>query len=75
MNEPIITWLQTNWNLVVAIVAIVVTAASAIAALVPKPQPGTFWAKVLAVIDWLALNIGHAKENGKTPEAPSDTPE
>lgn len=43
----------------------VVTLASAIAATTPTPKPGSLWAKVYAVIDFLALNIGKAKQTGK----------
>ena len=38
--------------------------ASAIAAATPTPKKGGFLAKVYALIDWGALNIGKAKEKG-----------
>lgn len=40
----------------------VVTAASAIAALTPTPADDHFFAKIYRVIDMLAFNFGHAKE-------------
>jgi hypothetical protein len=45
-----------------AIVTGVIALASAIASMTPTPKPGSIWAKVYAVIDFLALNIGRAKE-------------
>lgn len=39
-----------------------VTAFSAFAAVTATPAPGTFWAKVYSVFDWLALNVGKAKD-------------
>jgi hypothetical protein len=47
------------------IVAAVCTLASAIAAITPTPKSGTVLAKVYAIIDLLALNIGKAKQTGK----------
>lgn len=43
------------------VVTAAVTLASAIAAITPTPKPGTVLAKVYAVIDFVALNIGKAK--------------
>ena len=40
----------------------VVALCSAIAAATPTPTAGTFLAKVYSVIDFLALNIGKAKQ-------------
>jgi len=42
-----------------------VTFASALAAIIPTPKEGTGLAKIYKVIDFLALNILHAKETGK----------
>lgn len=43
----------------------VVALASAIAAATPTPAAGTPLAKLYAVIDFLALNFGKAKDTGK----------
>jgi hypothetical protein len=60
--ETIIQLLQTQpWF---AVVAATVALASAIAAITPTPKAGTPLAKVYAVIDFLALNIGKAKDKG-----------
>lgn len=55
-------YLDNPW---VKVATAVVTLASAVAAATPTPKPGSVWAKVYAVIDFLALNIGKAKQNGK----------
>lgn len=47
------------------VAAATVTLASAIAAITPTPKPGSVLAKVYAIIDLLALNIGKAKDKGK----------
>lgn len=49
---------QYPWfNVVTAAIAL----ASAIAAITPTPKPGSILAKVYGVIDFVALNIGKAK--------------
>lgn len=48
-------------NIITAVVAL----ASAVAAVTPTPAPGTFLAKLYALIDFAALNIGKAKDKGK----------
>ncbi len=55
-------YLDNPW---VKIVTTVVTLASTIAAVTPTPKPGSIWAKVYSAIDFLALNIGKAKQIGK----------
>jgi len=52
---------QSWFGIVTAVIAL----ASAIAAATPTPEPGTFLSKVYAVIDFLALNIGKAKDTGE----------
>lgn len=47
------------------ILTAVVTLASAIAAITPTPAPGTFLAKLYALIDFAALNIGKAKDKSQ----------
>ncbi len=50
-----------NWfNVVTAAIAF----ASAIAAVTPTPAQGTLLSKLYAVIDYLALNVGKAKNKG-----------
>jgi hypothetical protein len=52
---------QSWFGIVTAVIAL----ASAIAAVTPTPAAGTALAKVYAVIDFLALNVGKAKDAGK----------
>lgn len=46
------------------IITAVIALASAIAAVTPTPKEGTVLAKVYSVIDFLALNVGKAKDKG-----------
>jgi hypothetical protein len=39
--------------------------ASAVAAATPTPKKGTLWAKIYALIDWAALNVGKAKQKSQ----------
>jgi hypothetical protein len=66
----IIQYLQGNawFNVFTAVVAL----ASAIAAATKTPEEGTTLAKVYKIIDWLALNVGKAKD--KNPSI-QETPE
>jgi hypothetical protein len=55
-------YLDNSW---IKVATAVVTLASAIAAVTPTPKPGSLWSKIYTVIDFLALNIGKAKQVGK----------
>lgn len=46
-------------------VASAIAFASAVAALTPTPKAGSLLSKVYAVVDFLALNIGKAKDKSK----------
>jgi hypothetical protein len=61
--ETLIEFIQTNqyFGIITAVIAL----ASAIAAVTPTPAEGTILSKVYAVIDFLALNIGKAKDKGE----------
>lgn len=65
MIDSVIQFAQEQpwYNVVTAVVAL----ASAIAAITPTPKPGTTLAKIYSVLDFLALNIGKAKDKGPTP--------
>lgn len=55
---------------ILSVAAALVAAASAIAAVIPHPQKIDGWlATIRKILDWLALNIGHA-----TPAAGSNLP-
>ena len=55
-------YLDNPW---VKVATAVVTLASTVAALTPTPKPGSIWAKIYSVIDFLALNVGKAKQISK----------
>ncbi|KGM35701.1 hypothetical protein [Inquilinus limosus] len=55
-------WILANWDGILATATAVVTAASMIAALTPTPADDSAVAILRKVIDFLALNIGHAKK-------------
>ena len=52
---------NSMFNVVTAVIAL----ASAIAAATPTPAPGTFLAKLYALIDFAAVNFGKAKDKGE----------
>lgn len=60
--EFILQLVQDNpyFNVVAAVVAL----ASAVAAVTPTPKKGGKIAKIYALIDLLAINIGKAKQKG-----------
>lgn len=58
----VVPYLDNPW---VKIGTAAVTLASAIAAVTPTPKEGSVWAKVYKVIDFLAINVGKAKQGGK----------
>ena len=60
--KEIITYLVSNANDILLALSAVVAAASAIAALTPTPTDDGFVAKAYKIIDWLALNVGKAKD-------------
>ena len=58
----IISYLVSNADNFLAVVAAIVATASAIAALTPTPKDDAVAAKAYKVLDWLALNVGKAKD-------------
>tara|TARA_A100001515_G_C4562252_1_gene206980 strand:+ start:749 stop:937 length:189 start_codon:yes stop_codon:yes gene_type:complete len=61
--DTIISLIENNpwFGVVTAAIAL----ASAISAATPTPKKGSIWAKVYAIIDWAALNIGKAKQKSE----------
>ena len=60
--KDIIAYLVSNVDSILLALSSVVAAASAVAALTPTPQDDSLVAKAYKVVDWLALNIGKAKD-------------
>jgi hypothetical protein len=52
---------QTIFSEITTYAPVVIAAAAGAAAALPKGAPGSKWAKARAVIDFLALNFGNAK--------------
>lgn len=61
--EALITSLLNNEYF--KILSALVTLASAIAAAIPTPNPDSLLGKIYRVIDFVAINIGYAKDTGK----------
>lgn len=51
--------------MIALIISVLVTIASAIAAITPTPKDDEFIGKLYKIIDVCALNVGKAKEEGK----------
>ena len=60
--KEIIAYLVSNVESILNALYAVVAAASAVAALTPTPKDDGLSAKAYKVVDWLALNIGKAKD-------------
>jgi|TARA_R110002153_G_scaffold110761_2_gene252247 hypothetical protein len=61
MSE-IIKYIISNVDGILLVLSSVVAAASAIAALTPTPKDDGIASKAYKIIDWLALNVGKAKD-------------
>lgn len=61
----VILWLSQHSDQIIDALTAIVTGASALAALTPTPKDDTFMGKAYKVVDWLALNVGKAKDTGK----------
>jgi hypothetical protein len=61
----IVSWITSHSDLIISAASKVVAAASAIAAITPTPSSDSFIGKLYKIVDWLALNIGKAKDTGK----------
>jgi len=57
-----ITWILIHKIDILNIVTSIVATCSAIAALTPTPKDDGFLKKAYMLIDWLALNVGKAKD-------------
>jgi|TARA_R110000824_G_scaffold51312_1_gene143208 hypothetical protein len=58
----ILTYFNDNKEGFLGILTAVVAAASAICALTPTPKDDTIVRKVYVLVEWLALNVGKAKD-------------
>ena len=60
--KEIIAYITENASALISTATAIVAAASAIAALTPTPKDDTVVGKLYKIVDWLALNIGKAKD-------------
>ena len=60
----LIMWASAHSDQIIGGITSIVTGASALAALTPTPKQGSTLAMLYKVIDFLALNIGKAKDKG-----------
>jgi|TARA_B110000908_G_C10197995_1_gene423917 hypothetical protein len=60
--KEIINYLLNNADNILVVLTAVVSSASAIAAITPTPTDNSWVAKAYKVLDWLALNVGKAKD-------------
>ena len=60
--KEIISYLVANADSILLTASTIVAAASTVAALTPTPKDDAILAKAYKVIDWLALNVGKAKD-------------
>ena len=58
----LINYITNNTQELIGALSMIVAACSAIAALTPTPVDDGFAAKLLKIVDFLALNIGRAKD-------------
>ena len=58
----IINWVLGHKGEIIGILTGAVTVASAIAALTPTPKDDSWVKKIYVIVDWLALNVGKAKD-------------
>lgn len=65
----VILWLSQHSDQIIDALTAIIAGASALAALTPTPKDDTFMGKAYKVVDWLALNVGKAKETGNVKEA------
>ena len=59
------SWILQHLNEIIAILTGVVTVASTIAALTPTPKDDSYVGTAYKVVDFLAINVGKAKDTGK----------
>lgn len=59
-----ITWISAHADQIIGALTSIVTGASALAALTPTPKDDSLIGKLYKVVDFLALNVGKAKDKG-----------
>jgi len=57
-----INWILEHKLDIINVLTAVVAAASTIAALTPTPKDNIWLSKAYKIVDWLAINVGKAKD-------------
>ena len=60
--KELISYVVGNIDTILATITAIVAAASSVAALTPTPKDDALFGKIYKIVDWLALNVGKAKE-------------
>ena len=60
--KELISYVVGNIDTILATITAIVAAASSVAALTPTPKDDDLFGKIYKIVDWLALNVGKAKE-------------
>ena len=60
----VLMWLSAHSDQIISALTSIVTGASALAALTPTPKDDSIVGKLYKMVDFLALNIGKAKDKG-----------
>ena len=60
--KELISYVVGNIDTILATITAIVAAASSVAALTPTPKDDDLFGKIFKIVDWLALNVGKAKE-------------
>jgi hypothetical protein len=63
--KEIIALLINNATEIVAILTSLVTLASLVTAMTPTPKDDAIVGKIYKIVEWLALNVGKAKDTPK----------
>jgi Na+-transporting NADH:ubiquinone oxidoreductase subunit NqrB len=64
-EAQVLAWMQSAWDNLPGFLAKVVSISAIFAAFLPPATPGTPWAYVRGVIDFLGANFGNAKNAPK----------
>tara|TARA_R100001015_G_C4618552_1_gene175056 strand:- start:1170 stop:1358 length:189 start_codon:yes stop_codon:yes gene_type:complete len=60
--SDILNYLNENKDGIIGVLTAIVAAASAICALTPTPKDDSIVRKAYVIVEWLALNVGKAKD-------------
>ncbi len=62
--EVVMNWVSAHHEVLFSIATALVTVASLVASLTPTPKDDTVVGKLYKIVDFLAINVGKAKDTG-----------